>query len=337
MSNLFDPLFDLPAALTDITRVDRGFTPSPNAHFSQVLEDFVNPTGTSTFGLQNDASGITISHGFVPDHDETYRAATISWTSPGRTTFFQSNWAAPGSGFSLNGHLTVDFRVERALDPLNPTTPTDFAAQLVDSRNELSDPISVQDFVDLRGPVGGLLPPGPALEQAEVENLHSMLQTVRIPVHEFKHVDQKSIRGIRFTFDKTPSGAIYLGNIRATCQNDDDRCGLDDRLGHRPVGAQHRTATRPAASAGAQGDAVEVGLASDNAFLPRDEMLVLRIGDYQTQWSRYPEGDTHRVIFKIPREDYDALRDGDPMTVHYGRGAKGPIWNFGPFDKSQWK
>src|SRR5262249_9162925 len=108
---------------------------------------------------------------------------------------------------------TLDFRVARRYSPalngdLNSTT--DFTMQLAMPDGTLSAPLKLSTYLDLRGPVGG----------AFGGNLHSILQTVRIPIGDFKDVDLSNISGMRFTFDRTSTGTIFLGNIRTMTVDD---------------------------------------------------------------------------------------------------------------------
>jgi hypothetical protein len=200
---IFDPTNPLPSALTSVTRVDRGFTLSPDANVTLRLEDFVNPTGTSTFGQPNDASGLDITHGPLPEHDSELSGGTITWMSGGTNTFFQTNFAPIGSSISLTQYGTLDLRVDLASSSLNVTPTTDFSVQLVNAQNRASVARRISQFVSLTGPVGG--PGGP----------HSMLQTARIPLVTFG-MPLNAIRGVRLTFNVTPTGELYVANIRAT-------------------------------------------------------------------------------------------------------------------------
>src|SRR5262249_1980610 len=98
----FHPLFALPANVTDIARVDRGYSHSTAARPSSVLEEFAQPAGTSTYFYPNLASNITIQHinlvtdGIRTRHDPTQRVALINWTQAGANTFFQTNFSGGG-------------------------------------------------------------------------------------------------------------------------------------------------------------------------------------------------------------------------------------------------
>jgi hypothetical protein len=330
---LFDPLTPLPAALTDITRVDRGFTPSPDTDVSLRLEDFVNPGGTSTAGLPNDASEVDVIHAAVPEHDRSLRAALVGWSTAGTGTFFQTNFSPPGAGLSLRGYATLDLRVERGPSPLNPPEPTSFSVQLVHADGSLSGPLDIADFVDLQGPVGG-----PA-------RIHTMLQTARLPLCEFPGANLEAVRGVRFTFDHTASGFIVLANIRATRQG--RRGGPRHRQTITPgggpavapqivtAGNQVETVPRaPAIAARAAAPDVQLALRSDVPFEVRDELPVLQIGSKEILLSEHDPEDPKRIVFTLSPQDLAEVHDGDPVVVRYGPDSL-VQWDFGPLDRSK--
>jgi hypothetical protein len=223
----FDPYFGLPATVFDEgnnqqafpTRVDRGFTPSPNsATVTTVLDDFnTSPLTTAKCGKLNDAGGVTTRLGRVPNHDRIQRACLISWTkaaAKGADVFFQANWTgATENGEDLAAFKTLEFRVSRQSSALNPADPTDFSIQLASADAKFTKPLLLSTYTkrksnvesELTGPVG-TTKGGP----------HPILQTVRIPLAEFEDLDavKGNMRGVRFTFDKTAKGAIHLANIR---------------------------------------------------------------------------------------------------------------------------
>ncbi len=82
--------------------------------------------------------------------------------------------------------------------------------------------------------------------------------------------------------------------------------------------------------------AVEIEVFSAQGFPVRGELPILRIGERQFIVSRYPEsGDTHSLIFTLPKEEFAALKNGDPVTLQYGQGEGVPRSQFGPLDKSR--
>jgi hypothetical protein len=232
-NQIFNPEFGLPPVVTTVTRVDRGYT--EDSSLAWVFEDFRIPfTGFSTYGLPNDIVDITMEHGIdaIPDHnsvDSRRRkpgrpAGVISWTSPGG--FFQTNWALPGLEKDISQFQTLEFRVSRqcrapgrdeppctepALD-LNPTEPTNFSVRFALSDGTLSESVQLAAYAYLGGPVG-VRPVGGSPHPGGFTRLHPILQTVRIPLADFR-APLTRVRGVRFTFDGTPTGAIYMSDIR---------------------------------------------------------------------------------------------------------------------------
>lgn len=343
----FNPLFELPPVVTSITRVDRGFTDSPNSAITTPIEDFDQPTGVSTYGFLNDASNITITHGSVPNHDPIQRAGVISWLQAGPNTFFQTNWADEGGGRDISGYQTLDLRVSRQADTLNPSTgSTSFSIQLAQANGTLSAPAQLSTYTDLRGPVGGITLSGDP-------NLHPILQTARIPLVAFAGVDLSNIRGVRLTFDDTPTGAIYVANIRLSIFSGLESSGASETpeayLSYDYTSPENLTALlnpdvmnlitdiRTVSSAEGLGyrTGVEIELLSSKGFPVRDELPVLRIGGQEFLLSRYTEdGDTHALIFTLTEEAFAKTKTGDEVTLQYGRGESNARWNFGRLDKS---
>jgi hypothetical protein len=205
LNNVFDPKTPLVSELP----IQRGYTPGANTSHSRQLEDFLGVTGRSTFGLSNGASNISISHqlltpnnGVATYHDRSHRAALISWSSAGSNTYFQTNFAASGSGFNLTSYQMLDIRLDRT--ELNSEPLTSFEVALVTSNNTLSNRVWIDGYGLLRGPVEGW-----------ADGFHRLLQTNRIPLSAFG-VSLGSIRGVRLIFSGTPSGSIWVANIRAS-------------------------------------------------------------------------------------------------------------------------
>jgi hypothetical protein len=228
LNRRFNPRYELPATVSDVARIDRGFTPSPRTSYSMVFEDFDNADMTNTSGALNEKSAdVTVVHGQIPDHhyagqsgtaDPTgLRAGIISWSSAGSGVYFQSNWRNAGQpGVNVFGYPMLDFRVSRQQSTMNPSGPTNFSVQLVMSDGTLSRPVKLCAYSTLTGPVGGYKPVFNSAGEIVgfAADPRPILQTVRIPVGDFISADVSKIRGVRFSFDETSSGAIYLTNIR---------------------------------------------------------------------------------------------------------------------------
>jgi len=169
-------------ALPIFAKIERGFIASPSSTVTQSLEDFEQPTGTSQFGIPNDASNVTVAHVGVTEHGIPFvardahlkrvplpaflPAGRISWTRGGADVFFQINFAAPGGGIDLSPYHTLDFRVDRESPKrtaLNPAGSTNFHVQLVAADGTLSAPVAISDFINVVGlfgtPDADLTPP----------------------------------------------------------------------------------------------------------------------------------------------------------------------------------
>jgi len=323
----FDPEYDLPSGLSSITRVDRGYTDSPSSSITTVFEDFTKVTGTSSAGFPNDASGITISHGGVPNHDTVQRAALITWSTAGG--YFETHWTADGVGNDISGYVTLDLRVSRRFDTLNGAVDslTNFSIQLAQADGTLSSPVQLSSYTSLTGPVGS-----GAIR-------HPILQTARIPLSDFAGADLTQIRGVRLTFDGSSSGAIYVANLRLST------LGLSGTPPAPP--GQPLTASRVVAASAPPSEpaplpgSIEVryapvaggpivnrmsgGLTPQNAelelivrssgkFKVGDALPTLQVGDQRLTASRYGDGgDTSTLIFKA-----DTVPSGE-ATVQNGK------------------
>jgi hypothetical protein len=351
----FNPWWGVPATVTDEsgivqpypTRVDRGFTPPVTI---KVFEDFTGQTGTSSYGFPNLASGITITHGSVPNHDGSLRAGRISWTTGGTNTYFQTNWTGTG-GIDISSYTTLEIRVSRQSSSLNTDMPTNFSIRLMQTMNLGSGPLRLSTYIDpnfvgqsghqsyLQGPVG-----------STYGGAHPILQTVRIPLADFPNwgIVKRGIHGIRLIFDQTNSGAIYVANIRLSTdpvnngpvQDASDLMEQVQQRSEEPAGPQvivhsglvvglHRTALSQLR--GTPG--VEIEIISDELFPVRDNMLVLHIGSKLFTVSRYATGDLHRVVFSLTDAEFAGLSGGDPIAVQYGLKPLGDVWNCGKLDK----
>src|SRR5262245_18122273 len=346
-ANIFNPQFALPPSLANVTRVDRGYTDSPNSSVTEVFEDFDRPTGFNTSGSINDASNITITHAGIANHSPVQRVARISWDNPGTGTFFQSNWTAPNSGRNVTAFETLDFRVSAQCKdlPCNTTDSgfnfeTNFSIRLVGANGSLSDPVQLRNYVSLTGPVGGLV-------RGIGSSPHPILLTARIPLTAFVNAPLTSLRGVRFTFDDTRREDIHIGNIRLSRERgitgsipittalptSDSPLDLgpakDEKNAIASVKATRSSQLTPNQSG------VEIELTSNREFLPQGEMLVLKVGSQEFSLSRYgDDGSTKRLIFTLTTEQWTLINTGDPVVVQFGSGAGADSRNFGHIDKN---
>jgi hypothetical protein len=346
----FNPQFELPASVTSITRVDRGYTDSPDSSLTAIFDDFTGPTGFNSHGPANSSNNVSVFYGHVANHDPAQQfAALVSWNGPGADTFFQSNWTNLNKGVNASSFGTLDFRVSRqCADPTDLLCnkqsnwfnfETNFSIRLADADGTLSSPVQLRDFLSLTGPVGSLV-------FGFGTAGHPILQTARIPLAAFGNsAIVSNLRGVRFTFDDTRRDEIYLANIQLSKLN-----GL---LAPLPIISTLPTADTVVDTANGGGNdvnqiksirsvqsatlgnAVEIELSSNREFLPQGEMLVLRIGSQEFNLSRYPTtGETNALVFTLTAEEFARISQGDPVHVQYGNGPNYNGWNFGKVDKT---
>lgn len=344
---LFNPQFDFPASVGDVTRIDRGYSDSANAAITRTFDDFDQPTGFNSSGAANTASNVTVAHGGIANHSGQQRVAQIAWKSPGSQTFFQSNWTPPGLGQNVTAFKTLDFRVARQCgDPACTKTDaqwlfaTSFSVRLVAADGSLSTAFPISNYLTLTGPVGGLV-------TFIGTSPHPILQTIRIPLAAFgKAAILKQLRGVRFTFDETKADEIFIGNIRlstlsgvsaaqsfalGTLAGDDSV--IPDSTAATDVN-QVKSLREVTLSDGST--VIDLELASNREFLPQGELLVLRIGNREFTASRYPpSGETGTVTFTMSPEEFAALTDSAAITIQYGVGHDHPGWRFGRLNKGQ--
>ncbi|MFN0121654.1 MAG: hypothetical protein ACKV2V_14265 [Blastocatellia bacterium] len=360
LNQLFNPLYRLPASVTAVSRVDRGYTESPAAGPTYVLEDFDQVTGTSTNYFANEASNVSVTHiNLVTDgtrtrHDPFQRVGVLIWTAAGADRYFQANFS---NGTILDYYKTLDFRVSRRYSPAlngNLNSTTDFSVQLVAGDGTVSAPLPLSRYANLTGPVGG----------AGGGNLHAILQSVRIPLRDFRNIDLRNVSGVRFTFDRTRTGTIFLGNIRASLfdgelpagagtVSDETRpaiAGVESNAEFIPAGENAapvemhkgsiRAITRSNAGRGLAvenaGGLIDIEIASSDNFPPLNELPVLVIDGREFLLGRYPgNGETNRMLFTLTQEEYDSLQNGAEVRFQYGRGNESVRrWELGQLDKT---
>jgi hypothetical protein len=336
----FNPQFALPAAVTSVTRVDRGYTDSPNAAVTKVFDDFP-AVATNTYT----ASGIQVAFGRPAQHDVLQRAAAVSWNSAGANVFFQSNAAAP---VNLSAYRVLELRVSRQCHDLRchnsgpgSHSSTNFSVQLVTGAGQLSAPIALEDYLSLTGPTGSLTSFAGTLA-------HPIMMTARIPLSAFAGANLSQVRSVRFAFDDTNADQIYIANIRASsagstasalpfapATGDDTAAVSDDSPDQNTVKSIASTPSSPALG---NQSGVEMTLNSNRPFLPMGEMLVLMIGDKQFDVSRYAQdGSTTQLTFVMTPAEFAALKQGDQIVVQYGDDDNGKSWKFGGVDKNMLK
>ncbi|WP_437666024.1 cellulose binding domain-containing protein [Sorangium sp. So ce1182] len=329
---LFDPAFPFPNVPY---RVRRGYHPGGDSTDSLLLEDFINPTGTSSYGLPNTTGGtISVDHTSQGGHDPSLSVAWIHDVVAGSSTFFQSNWSTVGTGFDLTGYDYLDLRADRAWSS-DPTMEASFLVELVNADDSRSSAVAIDDFLEL----------------GQAPRSSTTLPTARIPLSLFSGATLASVRGVRLTFSTPLDGtSVYVANIRATRATTEAPAALDrlapvassaappsaiPRAAGTTLPAPRRiTAGNAIESVKSSGpDAVEITLTTAEFFDLRAANLVLTVGGERSSQARHPNGDLHTVQFLLPRAAFDRLAAQEPVRVDYGAGSS-VVWDFGHLDKT---
>ena len=329
--NNLDPLYSTLPALDAVTRVDRGFTRSPRSpDVSVVLENF---TSAATFTTSNLAS---FQRGTLTEHDAARQVGLITWNFADATVYLESDWAS--GAVDLSTYAIFEFDVDRQQNPLNPVTPTNFHVQLVQAGGTLSDPVSANNYAVADGPQGG---PG--------GGVHAMLKTARIPIGDFTNVDLTQIAGVRFTFDDTTSGAIFLSTIAVdTAPPPGMGAGQAVQLARSNASSPESTpnagniyrdgnavSAPRLAKTSDQGEVIVIDLKSNNAIDVKDELTVVKIGNDEFDLVEYPNGNAQELSVKMTPAQFSNLADGAEIVVHYGHGeSNGDKWIFPALNKN---
>lgn len=333
LGQLLDPAFDLPAPLAAASTFERSFGESAALAQNAVVEAFTGPVGFNSSGASNDLGDIHMTHRRVTDHDGTLSAGAISWDDKGQdpeSVFFQSNWTAAGTGTVVDGYRTLEFRISRqAMSSEAEASAADLSIALAGADDVLSPPVKLSDYAALYAPVGEFY-------------AHPILQTVRIPLAAFGLAAATPVHGVRFTFDRTPTGEIYIADIRfsrpiAPGLTGGGGAAMRPPAAGRPpaapdlirplVGLGRVAAVRPAPAAAGQ---VEIELESRLPLPVRDALPVLTIGGKAFRLSRFPNrASTLTIAFAMTRAEFDALPQGAEVVVESGAER----WGFGRLDK----
>ncbi|NPD67474.1 hypothetical protein HN018_08010 [Lichenicola cladoniae] len=367
-AGLLNPAFALPKPLAAVTSFERASSDSANLGETLPLDDFNTP-GTSAAGFPDVISGATVSFGLVPNHDTTLQAAQINWTRPvanGVAPYAEINFASSGNGYDLlSSYKTLEFRIAQhcvtaagvtftcaAPDPLNTAAATDLSVAFVRPDGTLTRSLPLSAFANVHAPVGGF-----------GQNLHPILQTVRLPGVLFADYPGEMVRGVRFIFDRSTSGAIWVTNVRVAKNLDallpfsasgggftlaSDRHSYQTSaasaaalpaLAAGRIASIRRAASETSSVAGrvAATDVataatdVEIEVASSQPIPVRDALLTLDVGGTPLTQSRFTsDGTTSHAVFTMPRAQFDALHDGAALTLVDGAESQG----FGSLDKS---
>ncbi len=387
-ASLFNPSFSVPQRMAEITRYERVYSESASPSYIRIVDDFAMPTGLSLRLVKNKWRNVNSRHRTIVDHQNTLRVNAVSWSrkagQSAKDHYFQSNGWPLGKGHPLAPFQNLEFRLALACQetlpivyvstpkksdrsepgaicnrpfPVNAEGNISFSVALVHADGRLSRSVQSANYTRTNNPVGGkstffsLFPP---IEDFSVLAIHPLLQTVHIPLKDFAVAEATPVRGVRFTFDQSKQGSIYIANVRFSKPVQTQSTPLTSR---RPVTPRRSLAmsrpstsraiapaevTRMAKTAARPGghitgikvpsrNFVEISLTSHNPIPVRNSLLMLRIGNRQFMLSRFgANGNTSQVIFSLTPEEYQALPQGANVELINGPQRL----SFGTLDKS---
>jgi hypothetical protein len=212
LARLFDPSYPLPPSMTSLTLYDRMFSASPRASENFVIDNFDKPTGTSTRNVPNEAQNLrTYAHVSSPGwQDSLQRAASVRWSGAGGSLTVSA--AGYAQGVDVGPYKSLEFRVMASCleaSQCQTTQPTpagdiDFSIRLTDASGQQTFPVSLKSRAAVRFESGATVTPA------------TVLQTVRIPLTAFTGFDPAGFQGVRFDFDQSEKGSVYIANVRLT-------------------------------------------------------------------------------------------------------------------------
>lgn len=242
LNQIFDPRYAVPTSVSSLTTIERGYSASPSSTRTKVFNDLA---GFSSGSDICSSSSVVCNSGVVAstlsalaspvqtnpirgvfglDHDDAFFPAAVSWTSASPDKYLQTNYSG-GTTFNASGLSMLEFRVSRRRrdtptlasstgsdvllpNSLNGSNFTGFSVQLVMNDGSITKAIAARKFAILEGPVGK---PHYAIQDGE---LHPLLKTIRVPLSEFQASNLSQVRGVRFVFNDSLQGAIFLSHIR---------------------------------------------------------------------------------------------------------------------------
>lgn len=195
--------------MSGITTIERSFSVTPHVQGHVALHDFGNAARISAAGSPAPTFDVDDLRNLDPrtEHDPVQRALAVEWVPPGGAGSAPTLSIVRGP-VNVQDFCSLDFRIARQPGGLNVAPATDFSLQLLYGTGKGAPApgpaLRLGGYLNLAGPAGG----GPFADP------HAVLQTVRIPLRDFGVADLSRVRGLRLVFGDTPTGAIYLANMR---------------------------------------------------------------------------------------------------------------------------
>lgn len=316
LNRFFDPAYKLPASVTPITRIERGYLSTPHAKINPILENFSGEVGKNMYGHDNKHSGVEVEHGTLAFYYSDIRAASITWSRASPQTFFQTNWAQEGRGIDLSRHPVLSFRIARRPFSMSEKV-ADLGLSLVDANGNLSRELRLRDYVQVLEPVGN-----------DFGAIHPILQTAKIGTEDFSGIDLRFVRGLRLTFNGSAAGTLYLDEVRTEYRRPRTLASFVEReFSLHPDPRTPRLLRARIESRMERGAALgaEWTIRADEPFPVGGALLTLEGGGEVSKLSGFPDPkDLRRVTFRMKAGQAERMGKAEHLRIKQGNSGK--IW-----------
>lgn len=314
--DIYDPTHQLPAELTDITRVDRNYV-------EVVGEDWIETYEIPS--LQTELlkkSNVTLKQSSMSSHDSYIKSLHVNWLQAGKDVYFELPLLAEDATLNIDEYSSLTLRLNRNSSDKSKD-PIDFSLALVDDKGAVSNTYQVSQQLDL----------SPTAD-------HALLMSLKLDMSLFSgNFDRTSVRSLKFIFNQSPSGSVYLSQpilIKNNFKEDLSKglvsFGDSSTKNERSIletANKPNVETRPM-DLSLRRDQFEVKIVG--GIPVRNALPVLRIGNRIYKNGRYPEsGSTDRMIFEVEKGHREKYLPSDTVEFYYEGAADQVIYSAGTF------
>jgi hypothetical protein len=324
--DIYDPIYETPAEMKRLTRIDRNFLSTVDSLWSTVLD--LNKFPVEAFNSR----GVELAVTSAPSHRSNLKSVSVKWSAAAQDVYWDLPLTQDPQSVDLRDVEFISFRINRASTDVSPD-PVDFSLAVVDSRGRLSRSLMMSHFVKL----------------SQTAN-HNFLIMAKIPAGTFTGgFDRTRVRSLRMIFNKTQQGLLYVAQptlIRWSF-SEDLSSYLPDILPivlpvetpeentspatpEREVQMQTRRFVTRAIGSSQIVDVLEIKI--PEGFVVRNAMPVLKIGNQIYKNGYFPaDGSTNRMIFEIQQATENRHKNSDAVHFFYEGSPDNVIYSGGLF------
>ncbi len=322
--NIYDPAYVLPSEISSMTRIDRNFV-------STVAQEWTSTYDVSKLNFKKQIFNKTdLKIERIPAHESDLKGLLIKWNQKGANVYYQLPLST-SEVVSLEDIEFISLRLNRSSFDEKSILLQDFSLALVDQNKKMSAVLHASDLIEL-------------VKTAD----HGLLMTIKIPVAAFTgDFDHQSIRGLRFIFDQTEKGLLYVSQpslLKKDFEEDLSVSVLDmpvpktplKDIKPRPRPKMVEKQTEPLKTRifvaktihGKTADFMEIQI--NGKFPIRDALPVLKIGDVIYRSGQFPaDGSTDRMIFEIDKSTPWRHRATDKIEFYYEGSSELKLYSGG--------